>query len=151
MSERKQEPFIQIQTAPFNNNELSLSAKGMLAYIKGKPDNWIFYRASMAKDLKEGNTAISSALNELKELNYIDVKQAKNKLTNRFSGLDIHILLPKIRKPLTDFPPTENIYDINIDRELDVTKEKVDNLVDRFGKIMSDPDRLTGNIDNDLS
>lgn len=54
-----------------NDKKVSLSAKGIYAFMDGKPAGWNFTIRSMAKQLKEGETAISNALNDLKDNGWI--------------------------------------------------------------------------------
>jgi hypothetical protein len=67
-----QTPFTQISNEMLNRKDLSLTAKGLFAYMFSKPDGWNFTINSMAKQLKEGTTAIGNALKDLKELGYIE-------------------------------------------------------------------------------
>ena len=53
------------------DQNLSLTAKGLYAFMHSKPDGWNFTIRSMSKQLKEGVTAISNALNELKESGWV--------------------------------------------------------------------------------
>ena len=54
-----------------NDSDISLSAKGLYIFMRGKPPAWNFTIRSMAKQLKEGEAAISRALNELKQTGWM--------------------------------------------------------------------------------
>ncbi len=70
--------FSTIPNELLNNARISLSAKGMYVFMRGKPAAWNFTIRSMAKQLKEGETAIGSALNELKDSGWISYTKHSN-------------------------------------------------------------------------
>lgn len=57
------------------DNELSLRAKGLYAYLFSKPDNWEFHPNVIAKDLKESIGQFRAAVSELIQKGYIVRKQ----------------------------------------------------------------------------
>lgn len=63
--------FTAVPNALLNDARISLSAKGVYAFMRSKPANWNFTLRSMAKQLKEGETAISSALKDLKDYGWV--------------------------------------------------------------------------------
>lgn len=70
--------FSTIPNELLNNASISLSAKGMYVFMRGKPAAWNFTIRSMAKQLKEGETAISNALNELKKYGWVSYTKLSN-------------------------------------------------------------------------
>lgn len=54
---------------------ISLKAKGIFAFIEDKPDNWEFSVKKLEYLLKEGQEAITSALQELEENHYLERKR----------------------------------------------------------------------------
>lgn len=63
-------PFVQLSRKMFEDEKISLKAKGLIGYCLSKPDDWVFYISNMANELKEGEKAIYSALDELIENGY---------------------------------------------------------------------------------
>jgi len=63
--------FATIPNDLLNASDVSLSAKGMYAFMEGKPPGWNFTVRSMAKQLKEGATAIGNALKELRACGWV--------------------------------------------------------------------------------
>lgn len=63
-------PFVQINKKMFEDSNLSLKAKGLIGYCLSKKDYWVFYVEAMAKELKEGETAIYNAIKECVEQGY---------------------------------------------------------------------------------
>lgn len=59
------------------NKNLSLKAKGLLSVMLSLPDNWNYSIAGLVAICKENETAIKSALNELKEHGYLIVNKLK--------------------------------------------------------------------------
>lgn len=63
--------FSMIPNELLNSATVSLGAKGLYAFMYGKPANWNFTIRSMAKQLKEGETAVGTALVELKNTGWV--------------------------------------------------------------------------------
>lgn len=70
--------FSTIPNQLLNDSSVSLTAKGLYVFMRGKPPLWNFTIRSMAKQLKEGETAIGSALNELKDSGWISYTKHSN-------------------------------------------------------------------------
>lgn len=70
--------FSTIPNDLLNDSLISLAAKGLYVFMRGKPPLWNFTIRSMAKQLKEGETAIGSALNELKDSGWISYTKHSN-------------------------------------------------------------------------
>ena len=64
--------------------EMSLKAKGLLSLMLSLPDTWDYTIAGLVSICKENETAIKSALNELKEFGYLQI--VKNMPTNENGG-----------------------------------------------------------------
>lgn len=72
---REVDPFTMVSNSILNDANVSLPAKGLYAFMRSKPDNWNFTIRSMAKQLKEGQTAIGNYLKELRSLGWIEYKK----------------------------------------------------------------------------
>jgi len=70
-----------------NNENISLKAKGLFAFIQSKPDNWNFSKERIAKQLKEGVASIKAAFKELKEFGYLQTSPTKDS-EGKFIGYD---------------------------------------------------------------
>ena len=63
----------------FKEKEMSLKAKGLLSVMLSLPDNWDYTISGLVSICKENETAIKSALNELKKFGYLQIiKNIKN-------------------------------------------------------------------------
>lgn len=64
---------------------MSLKAKGLLSWMLSNNDDWDYSIAGIVANCKENETAIKSALDELREFGYLEVKKfAPNKSISTF-------------------------------------------------------------------
>jgi len=85
-----------------NNQNISLKAKGLFAYLQSKPEDWTFSKARIAAQLKEGEKSITKAMAELKEFGYLQNKPVQDK-KGKFIGQDY--ILDDNPSPLTTETP----------------------------------------------
>ena len=70
--------YTTISNVFLRDKELSLKAKGLLATILSLPENWDFSIKGICTTIKEGTTAVYSAIDELKERGYCKVVTNRN-------------------------------------------------------------------------
>ena len=70
--------YTTISNVFLRDKELSLKAKGLLATILSLPENWDFSIKGICATIKEGTTAVYSAIDELKERGYCNVVTNRN-------------------------------------------------------------------------
>jgi len=70
--------YTTISNVFLRDKELSLKAKGLLATILSLPENWDFSIRGICATIKEGTTAVYSAIDELKERGYCKVVTNRN-------------------------------------------------------------------------
>jgi DNA-binding Lrp family transcriptional regulator len=58
-------PFAQVARDVLNNKKLSLKAKGLYAYLYGKPSEWNFSASRISNEIKESRPTILDILKEL--------------------------------------------------------------------------------------
>ena len=63
--------FTQVPNSILNDKSISWGAKGLWAYMAGKPENWKFTIRLMAKQSKDSVDATTSRLNELIKAGYV--------------------------------------------------------------------------------
>ncbi|MEV4741779.1 hypothetical protein [Streptomyces sp. NPDC049555] len=76
--------FAVLPTATLEDSRLSFRARGILAFLIAKPDDWQARTESIAKEGTEGRDAVRTAVVELKEAGYYRVvteRQADGRLT----------------------------------------------------------------------
>ena len=79
--------YATISNELLNNENISLKAKGLFAFLQSKPDNWNFSKERIAKQLKEGVSSLKTAYKELKKEGYLTTIAIKNK-EGKFNGHD---------------------------------------------------------------
>lgn len=67
----KNKEFMTMSTYHLKDKKLSLKAKGLLSVMLSLPEDWNCSVSSLVAISKENETAIKTALNELKETNYL--------------------------------------------------------------------------------
>ena len=80
---RKDNNFVMLDKGFLNNSNLSLKAKGLLAYVLSLPDDWVIYTEEIAKHHKDGKAAVLTAFKELESEGHIKrerVRQANGQL-----------------------------------------------------------------------
>lgn len=95
-------PFGMVPNKLLNNENISLKAKGLFAFMQSKPDGWNFSVEGMSVQLKESKSAISSAIIELESNGFVTRKKqqtSKGFITNYKLFFE---------KPIADFPTLEN-------------------------------------------
>ncbi len=80
-------PYAQILRRSIQNPNLSLKAKGLLAYILSLPDDWQLRVGELPKHFTDGRFAIRAAMKELKETGYVKGRPVRNK-ENAFCGYE---------------------------------------------------------------
>ena len=73
----KNKNYTVMSNTHLRDKNLSLKAKGLLSVMLSLPDNWNYSIAGLVAICKENDTAIKSALNELKENGYLIVNKLK--------------------------------------------------------------------------
>ena len=89
-------PYTMIDNGVFDDPDLSLKAKGLLAYLLSKPDDWKFYVDQLARCLKEHRNTIARIMQELIDAGYCERTEIRGK-DGRFSGYDYDVYETKIR------------------------------------------------------
>jgi hypothetical protein len=102
---KRENPYAQIDKTVLNDKRLSWKAKGLLAFLLSKPDNWEINIKNLIKQAKDGKEAIYSGIKELITFGYIVRVESRNK--GRFAQIEYLIYEnPQLvnTKKLTDFP-----------------------------------------------
>jgi len=97
------------------NSDLSWKAKGILAYLLSKPDNWKVVIKDLVNNAKDGKSAVYSGLTELKTHGHYEKKPIRDKDNRRILHWEGTISeLPTVSREngdvrlLTDFQEVEN-------------------------------------------
>lgn len=110
--------YTQVLNKVLLDENLSLKAKGLYAYLFSKPDGWQFHIDVMEKGLKESKGQIRTIIKELLDLGYIERKQVNE--NGVFGGIVYEFIKQNnIEKPCTEksaYGKTlthNNIYNLN--------------------------------------
>lgn len=82
--------FTIINNDAINDSKLSWRAKGILIYIRSRPDDWQFYSSEVEKHSTDGIKSLLSGLKELEDCGYLKRLQGKSK-DGRFTELEWQI------------------------------------------------------------
>lgn len=88
---KKEHGFVLMDKGFLNNPNLSMKAKGLLAYILGLPDDWIIYKSELPKHFKDGRDAIRETLKELERNGYVTQDRKKRDKRGRMTNDDITV------------------------------------------------------------
>ncbi|MCK5863450.1 MAG: conserved phage C-terminal domain-containing protein [Candidatus Hydrogenedentes bacterium] len=75
----KNDSYSVICNTALRDDNLSLQAKGLFAYIMTLPANWVIYRTEIERHSTNGKDSHRSAFNELLEYKYLSFKRMRNK------------------------------------------------------------------------
>lgn len=70
--------FVQVKNEVLNDKTLSLKAKGLFAYLYGKPDTWDFSYKRIKLDHTDGGDSVMEGLKELEISGYLLRKKRKD-------------------------------------------------------------------------
>lgn len=106
----KNKDYTTISNLFLRDKKLSLKAKGLLATILSLPEDWDFSISGICAIVKEGKTAVYSAIDELKEYGYCTVEVSRDE-NGRITGNDYTF----IENPYTENLNTDNQPQLNKD------------------------------------
>lgn len=67
-------PFVMIDRRPIENPALSWKAKGVLAYLLSRPDNWIIRLGDLLNRSPDGPYAVRQAVKELRNAGHLEME-----------------------------------------------------------------------------
>jgi hypothetical protein len=101
-------PFVMIDRRPIENPTLTWKAKGILAYLLSRPDNWIVRLGDLVKRSPDGVYSIRGAINELQKAGHVHRKEVREE-NGRFVRYELEVYeLPFTPDPLINFPQADN-------------------------------------------
>lgn len=106
---RPKSNYTVISNAVLRDERLSFRARGVLAAILSRPDNWKTTAESLARESKEGRNAILTVLKELEEVGYMTRRKYRNDKGQWIweSLIFDKPQTPEFRNPSTDDPTSD--------------------------------------------
>ena len=104
------DPFSRVPHAILNNPTLSWKAKGLLAYLVGRPADWTINTQDLINRSSDGEVSVRSALKELRDQGYAALErhtEAGKVVGWNWVVSDQPIFTPDGGKPDVGFPDME--------------------------------------------
>lgn len=98
--------FTIVNNIALADSTLSWKAKGILAYMRSRPDDWQFYSSEVAKHSTDGMKSLLAGLRELEDRGYL--KRFQEKKQGKFSDLEWQIADTPAFLPQTGFGRAQN-------------------------------------------
>lgn len=70
-------PFGMVPNSLLNDNQISLKAKGLFAFMQSKPEGWNFSVKMISKQTKDGIDSVSEGLKELENIGFLERKKVQ--------------------------------------------------------------------------
>jgi len=75
---RRENPFVQIDKGIINNDKISWKAKGLMLYLLGQKEGWMFFTSEIIKHSKDGRDSTEAGLAELEKNGYLVRTRTRN-------------------------------------------------------------------------
>lgn len=112
LRKEKRNSYTVIDNEVFKDNTLSMKAKGLLCQMLSLPDNWNYSIAGLTTLVSDGESAVRSALKELKDAGYFRREQVRK--DGKIAKIEYVISEYKNCENLVvDFPQQENLKQEN--------------------------------------
>ena len=120
----KSKDFTIMSNLPIRDKNLSLKAKGLIAFMYMLPDDWDYSLAGLVSILKESRDAIKATLKELKDNGYLTIEKNRNEkglyqynyIVHETKKINPEMDYPPLDRPKVDDPKKQN------------TKEQIDKI-----------------------
>ena len=108
--------FVMMDKTFLEDDRLSFKAKGILAYLLSKPDDWKVIVGNLVNSSKDGKASVYAGLKELKECGYYEKVPIRNEQGTRIIRWESTVYEVPVSL-LTDFQEVENQDIENLDLE----------------------------------
>lgn len=121
VEKNKDNPYVMMNKAGLNDPRLSFKAKGILAYLLSKPDDWQVRVKDLANHSADGSTAVRSGLKELIQCGYAEFRRTRDDQTKAYISSEYIVYeVPRSAEPHAENlnvgkPNEANPHDTNND------------------------------------
>jgi predicted transcriptional regulator len=123
----KDKNYTTINNTIFKDRKISCKSKGVFATIMSLPDNWDFSISGLSSILKEGKSAIYSAIEELENNGYVQRKRVRNK-EGKISGTSYKFFETPINTDLNPHPENPYVDNPDMDNQPQLNTNIINNL-----------------------
>ena len=106
------DPFARVPKSILDDVRLSWKAKGILAYLLGKPDDWQVQTGDIIKKATDGRDAVQAAFKELRTFGYAELRGQRRRSDGTMGEMEWIISYPPTGKenpqPEPGFPEADN-------------------------------------------
>lgn len=93
---KREAPYVIMDKNFLQKENLTMQAKGLLAYLLSLPNDWVIYRKELVTRFKNGEKALLTTIKELEQDGYIKKKQMRDSKC-RFGGVSYSVFeIPKL-------------------------------------------------------
>ena len=103
----KDNPYTMIRKECLDDKRLSWGARGLLAHLLSKPDNWSINRDNLTHQAPNGENSVKSILKELRDYGYLVRNKYRDQDGTFQYWSELHEV-PLMDKPLVDKPLVDN-------------------------------------------
>ena len=121
----RNENYTVMSNVHLKDKRMTLKAKGLLSVVLSLPPDWDYSFAGLVAICKESETAMKSALKELKEFGYLTITKERDEkghfdyvyVFNENPQTDLPVVEnPVVENPPTDNPMVENVRQLNTNK-----------------------------------
>lgn len=119
--------FTTVDNGFIRDSSLSLKAKGLMLTFLSLPDDWEFTERWLRTQCSDGETSVSSAINELIEAGYLT--RERERKTDGTMGSMIYTIFetPRSQEPIRENPVRETAPQLNTNNTLNNTVSNIPN------------------------
>lgn len=111
---KRENSYTIIDSFFLSDERLSWKAKGLLAYLLSKPDDWRVYVSDLVKQSRDGRDSVYSTLRELEAAGYIERRRIKDE-KGRITGMETVVYERPLLDDAEDGPDTSSPHTENPD------------------------------------
>lgn len=123
--------FVMMDKSFLEDTRLSYKAKGILAYLLSKPDNWKVIVGNLVNYSTDGKASVYAGLKELKECGYYEKTPIRNTQGTRITRWESTVYEVPLSL-LTDFQEVENL---DIENQFIENRERNNNYITKDLKV----------------
>lgn len=122
--QKRKSPYVQIDKTVLEDDRISWKAKGLLAYLLSRPDDWTVMVDQLASVGTDGKKAVQSALQELRSFRYAELTQLRSPDGHRAIGKGWIIHEQPLTTPFSDSQKSRQSENLTVRKRTPTKKEE---------------------------